>query len=299
MARTGGTCPIRRPPGRCLVFLLWTLLWACHAPRPAGSDAAATAGAAGPELCVMSFNIRYGTAADGVHAWPARRGLVAARIAAQAPDVLAIQEALDFQLEELGDVLDGYTKLGQHRDGGEEGEFSGLYLREDSVERIAWGEFWLSPTPEQVASKGWDAALPRMAVWADIRLRSGGAPLRVYGTHYDHRGAEARRQSSLLILRHAAERPRVVVTGDFNATEDAPPIQLFLAEGWRSAQRVLHPEDTRGTFNGFEDPSGGRRIDHLLYRGLRPVSAGILGGRVGELFPSDHDAVVACFRIDG
>jgi len=254
--------------------------------------------AEGEALTVMSFNIRYGTAADGDHVWPARRDLVAERIASVAPDVLAIQEGLDFQLLELAEVLSGYTKLGQHRDGGTGGEFSGLYVRESTVELLAWGEMWLSPTPELVASRGWDAALPRMAVWADVQSRSGGRALRIYGTHYDHRGAEARLASSHLILSDAFNQPAVVVTGDFNAMEGSAPMQVFFQRGWLSAVRELHPEDTRGTFNGFRDPSGGRRIDHLMYRGVQAVSAQILGGRLGDLFPSDHDAVVARFRVD-
>lgn len=283
---------LRFLPSFALILTLF--LAACHAPRPAG-------GAAGPEaetLTVMSFNIRYGTAADGDHVWPARRDLVAERIASVAPDVLAIQEGLEFQLAELADVLTGYTKLGQHRDGGTGGEFSGLYVRESTVELLGWGEMWLSPTPEIVASRGWDAALPRMAVWADVQSRAGGHAVRIYGTHYDHRGAEARLASSELILSDAYNQPAVVVTGDFNATEESPPMQALFGQGWESAVRKLHPDDPRGTFNGFRDPSGGRRIDHLMYRGLEAVSAEILGGRVGELFPSDHDAVVARFRVN-
>jgi endonuclease/exonuclease/phosphatase family metal-dependent hydrolase len=275
--------------------LILTLVFAaCHAP---GRDAL-DGGAESETLTVMSFNIRYGTAADGDHVWPARRDLVAQRVASVSPDVLAIQEGLDFQLVELADVLAGYIKLGQHRDGGTGGEFSGLYVRESTVDLLGWGEMWLSPRPEAVASRGWDAALPRMAVWADVQSRAGGRVLRVYGTHYDHRGAEARLASSHLILSDALNQPAVVVTGDFNATESSAPMQAFFNQGWQSAVRSLHPADPRGTFNGFRDPTGGRRIDHLMYRGVQPVTAEILGGRLGELFPSDHDAVVARFRVD-
>lgn len=277
-----------------LIAIIWiTSLAACHAPGHGSADAQQ-----GESLTVMSFNIRYGTASDGDHAWPARRALVAERISAISPDVLAIQEGLDFQLEELKETLAGYTKLGQHREGGTRGEFSGLYVRDATVELLGWGELWLSPEPDTVGSKGWDAALPRMAVWADVQSRAGGRALRVYGTHYDHRGASARLESSRLLLRDAANQPAVVITGDFNATEESAPMQAFFAAGWKSAVRVLLPNDTRGTFNGFRDPTGGRRIDHLMYRGLEPSSAQILGGRMGELFPSDHDAVVAEFRVD-
>ena len=122
----------------------------------------------GDELVLMTFNIRYGTAEDGPNGWGNRRSLVAEIIRHESPDVVAIQEGLAFQLEDLEDVLGGYRKLGQHREGGSAGEFSGLYVNEARVTVLRWGEFWLSPTPDSVGSRGWDAALPRMAVWVEL-----------------------------------------------------------------------------------------------------------------------------------
>jgi endonuclease/exonuclease/phosphatase family metal-dependent hydrolase len=268
----------RRTPFSALAVLLL--------PGP-GLASAATAQAPG-ELRLLTFNIRYGAADDGDHVWPNRRDLVAEIIEREAADVLAIQEALDFQLEELAPALEGYRKLGQHRDGGTEGEFSGLYVREDRTRIVDWGEFWLSPTPEVVASRGWDAALHRTAVWVDIRLDGATEVVRVYGTHFDHRGEIARVESARLIAAHAsgAGRPTVVM-GDLNAPDDSEPDRTFADLGYRSAITTLHPGETLGTFNGFEDPlGGGRRIDHILLGpGLRPKSATILDERVGGTLP--------------
>ena len=250
--------------------------------------------AAPDPFVLMTFNIRYGTAEDGPNSWEFRRTPVAAIIAGEAPDILAIQEGLAFQLEELGGVLTGYRKLGQHRDGGLEGEFSGLYVNEDRVRILRWGEFWLSPTPDSVASIGWDAALPRMAVWADVERIGGGGPVRVYGTHFDHRGETARKESARLIARHAAEGPPAVVLGDLNAEEDSEPLGVFFGLGFRSAIRILHPESRAGTFNGFRDPSGGGRIDHILLDSrLTPLEAEIVDDKAGNVWPSDHFPVKA------
>lgn len=246
------------------------------------------------ELVLMTFNIRYGTAEDGPNSWENRRGLVADIIGRHAPDVLAIQEGLAFQLEELGDALDGYRKLGQHRGGGSEGEFSGLYVKEDRVRIQRWGEFWLSPTPDMVGSQGWDAALPRMAVWVEVEGIGGGTPIRVYGTHFDHRGERARLESARLIARHAEDGAPAIIMGDLNADEDSDPLGVFFDLGYGSAFRILHPEVELGTFNGFQDPSGGRRLDHILLDpSLTPRRAEILDGRVGGIWPSDHFAVMA------
>ena len=275
-----------------LVLLLGLCLSSCCTLAPEPEDVPTPA----RELRVMTFNIRYGTAQDGEHSWPARRELVAERIRAAAPDVLALQEALAFQLDELSEVLLGYEKIGQHREGGQGGEFSGLYVREELV-LLASGEFWFSETPEVPGSKSWDSSLPRMTAWVDVAWGAEQRSVRIYGTHYDHRGAEARRRSSELILAHAAGSPRVIVMGDLNAVEAAAPVKSFLDAGYRSAVLELDPEVTRGTFSGFRDELGGnRRIDHVLFHGaLGAEQAHILGGRVGELFPSDHDAVLASF----
>jgi len=246
------------------------------------------------ELVLMTFNIRYGTAEDGPNSWENRRDRVGALIAAEAPDVLAIQEGLAFQLEELAAVLGGYRKLGQHRDGGLAGEFSGLYVREDRLRILQWGEFWLSSTPDSVASVGWDAALPRMVVWVDIVRTAGGTPVRVYGTHFDHRGETARLESARLIARHAEHGPPAIILGDLNAGEDSEPLAVFFNLGYRSAFRARHPSSNVGTFNGFQDPSGGGRIDHILLdRRITPRRADVLDQKVAGGWASDHFPVTA------
>jgi endonuclease/exonuclease/phosphatase family metal-dependent hydrolase len=252
----------------------------------------------------MTFNIRYGSAEDGVHAWPARRQLVAEMIRRAHPDVLAIQEGLAFQLEELAAVLRDYRKLGQHRDGGLGGEFSGLYVRESSVQVLDWGELWLSATPHQIASRGWDAALPRMAVWVDLAipaesaLANPRATLRVYGTHFDHRGVEARLQSARLLVEHARSGPPAIFMGDFNAEFSSPPLQTFVAASYTSAVRACDPFNTLGTFNGFLDADGGRRIDYILCApGILPLTAQIHADCVDGIWPSDHFPVSATVQL--
>jgi endonuclease/exonuclease/phosphatase family metal-dependent hydrolase len=251
-----------------------------------------------PGLRLMTFNIRYGTAEDGPNSWQHRRRLAADLIRREAPDILAIQEALAFQLEDLSEVLDGYRKLGQHRDGNLEGEFSGLYVRDERIDVVEWGELWLSPTPDSIGSVGWDAALPRMAVWADVRPAGEEGAVRVYGTHFDHRGAQARLESARLLLRHSAGGPPPVFLGDFNAPEESEPMTVFLNQGFRSAVLSLHPETKVGTFNGFRDSTGGRRIDHILVDPSLAIDrAEILRASGQAPWPSDHFPVIARLRI--
>ncbi|RMH03798.1 MAG: endonuclease/exonuclease/phosphatase family protein [Planctomycetota bacterium] len=278
-------------------------------PAAVASCAAPPAAAPPPPLRLMSFNLRSGTAADGPDRWELRREAVFTAIADFAPEVLAVQEGVDFQMAELRQRFPRLRQLGQHRRGGTRGEFSGLLVAEDRLEVVAWGEFWLSPTPDEVGSQGWDAALPRMAVWALLRDRRApaaapaAAPFLALGTHFDHRGALARLESARLILRRldeirAARAPAapVVVLGDLNAGEDSPPLAAFRAGGLRDSFRVLHPAaGEAGTFNAFQGRTDGDKIDHILVGpGWRVAAAEILRPRRPDgRCASDHDPVLA------
>jgi hypothetical protein len=62
-------------------------------------------------LTVMSFNIRYGTAKDGDNHWDKRKELCASRVTHFNPDILGLQEALDFQNDFLLKTCPGYTAV--------------------------------------------------------------------------------------------------------------------------------------------------------------------------------------------
>ncbi len=282
---------------RALALLLALSACRAAADSPVDPGPSAEGEATRAELRLMTFNIRYGTARDGAHRWEERRERVAARIRQAAPDVLALQEGLAFQLEELAPVLANYRKVGQHREGGLEGEFSGLFVRE-GLEILDQGEFWFSEQPELAGSRSWDSSLPRMCAWVVVPVGPARMPVRIYGTHYDHRGATARAMSTRMILADSATAGAVVVMGDLNAAEGDAPVAGYLSRGFRSAVLEHDPSVTRGTMNAFRHEDGGAaRIDHVLVRGpLEVVEAAILGGSVDGLFPSDHDAVTATLR---
>ncbi len=277
--------------------------------------AAASRGADGVEapglVRVMSFNIRYGTAKDGPNAWGHRREQVVDVIRSFAPDLLGCQEVLSFQRDELAAALDGYEVVGVGRDDGlEEGEMTPIFFRLDRFERLDSGHFWLSSTPATVGSKGWDAALPRIATWARLRDRDDAAQseVLVLNTHFDHRGAQARLESARLVRRMVGDLGRdgrLVLMGDFNAEENSPPYEALFSDSeqgpcivdtWRA--RGPRPAEREGTFNGF-DPAAvdGPRIDwigcsHDWNVRLAGIDRTVVDGRT----PSDHWPVTAVLR---
>jgi endonuclease/exonuclease/phosphatase family metal-dependent hydrolase len=279
---------------RIVAVILVALTLTCG-PRPEGQP-----------LAVMSFNIRYGTANDGENSWPVRRELVFDVIREHDPDVLGVQEALRFQLDEIGEALAGYGELGVGRDDGREaGEYAAILYKADRFEVSESGTFWFSDDPEAVGSIAWGANLPRICTWARLVEKSSGHAFYVFNVHLDHESQESRERSAELLLERIDARAHadpVIVTGDFNAGEDNPAVRYVLgaAESHRTVElrdsfRTLHPYDADvGTFNGFEGRTEGPKIDAVLVSGGWNVeSAAIVRISRDGRYPSDHYPVVA------
>ena len=257
-------------------------------------------------LRIMSFNLRLDLASDGPNAWPHRRDWVASLIRFHAPDALGVQEALAHMLTELDQRLPGYARVGVGRaDGREGGEFSAILYRTDRLDMLESGTFWLSPTPEVAGSKGWDAAIERVATWARFQDRVTGCTHVHLNTHFDHIGEQARQESARLIRRRLATIAggrAVIVTGDLNADPQSVAYRVFtgdtidgsppLRDGFEVSDAGHYgPTSTWTAFKAIEP---GRRIDYVLVSARIPVlTHGILPDSWDGRFPSDHLPVLA------
>jgi len=277
--------------------LLLALLCAagCVTPEPAASP-----------LAVMSFNIRNGRANDGDNSWTRRRPLVAEVIRSYAPDVLGLQEAFRFQLDQLTADLPGYGEVGEGRGGGVKDEYSAILYRADRLELLDSGTFWLSDTPE-VVSKHWGHYHYRICTWARFRDVTAGGAFYVYNTHFDHQSQVARVKGAELIRRRILARPTrdpVIVTGDLNAGEDNPAVARLRAAGssypLRDTFRVVRPDAREvGTGNGgYTGRRDGAKIDYVFVsQEIETLAAGIDQEPRGGRYPSDHYPVFARLRL--
>jgi endonuclease/exonuclease/phosphatase family metal-dependent hydrolase len=274
--------------------------------------AAEPARAAAPRpVRVMSFNIRYGTAADGVNAWDKRKEFLAETIAAFGPDLLGTQETLAGQRDFLVGKLKGYKVFAAGRDDGKDaGEMAALFYRASRFEKLDGGHFWLSKTPDVAGSKGWDAALPRIATWVKLKDRTAPKlpPVLFLNAHLDHRGRRARIESARLIREKLAalgKGCRLIVTGDFNAGEGSEPYKALFDAVKRERSplvdtfRVAHPKPGKeeGTFSGFKNLQTGVRIDWIACsRDWKVKQAEIDRTAKNGRNPSDHYPVTALLR---
>ena len=296
---------------RLLVSFFASLITAgALAPLPAGAQAT--------NLKVMSFNIRVGSADDGNNSWnhPSggvdRKDLVVTSVKNYNPDILGLQEDLDYQGTYVrNQTNDEYSmfRRGANADGS--GEQVAILYRTERFTKHRQGTFWLSPTPATAGSEFSGAEFPRIVNWLELgdKLNSGYRFV-VMNTHWEHGGAEAKdtvRLNSAALMRKkmteiAPDLP-MIFTGDFNADEGSDPYRRmtsrdefvetpvdesrFLIDTYRNKH---NDSATVGTAPGFDGVGGSGRIDWILHTDLnfQTIASDIDRTSYNGRYPSDH-----------
>jgi endonuclease/exonuclease/phosphatase family metal-dependent hydrolase len=253
-----------------------------------------------PGLAIMTFNLRYASS-NAPNAWPQRRPVMRDCIRQAAPDLFGTQEGLYQQLKDLASDLSEYAWVGTGRDGGSHGEFMAIFYRKDRFEPLEYDHFWLSDTPNVIASTTWGNRNRRMVTWVRFLDRRANQQFFLFNTHLDHEIQVAREKAAELIRERITALKTtlpVVLTGDFNAAAGSNKAYSvltddnFLTDTWTSARERLNEQF--GTFHDYQAPRAGARIDWILTRG--PVSAEkieiVTCSRDGQ-YPSDHFPVIA------
>jgi endonuclease/exonuclease/phosphatase family metal-dependent hydrolase len=264
----------------------------------------AEAGRSPATLRAMTFNLRYDNPGDGENAWPARKLKAASMFRFHSADVVGVQEALVGQMADLRSALPEYRDFGFGRDDGKEkGELSAIFYRADRFELLDGATFWLSPTPEAVGSRGWDAALPRIATWVRLRDRQAAREIVVLNTHFDHRGEAARRESARLLaarLEAIAGDRLAIVLGDFNCDAASEPYGVLTGLGGLQDSARLSETPHHGptfSFQGFDfSTRTGPTIDFVFLRNRGTTCVrlhGTLADHWDGRYPSDHFPVLA------
>jgi endonuclease/exonuclease/phosphatase family metal-dependent hydrolase len=269
-------------------------------------DCVAQAPAESVALRVVTFNLRFASDKKP-NSWAERRPAMRACIAEMAPDVMGTQEGLYPQLKDIAADQPDYEWVGLGRDGGSRGEFMAIFYRKARLEPVEFDHFWLSDTPNVIASTNWGNTNRRMTTWVRFRERASGREFYVFNTHLDHALQSAREKGALLIRQRVQEVATnnlpVLLIGDFNAepgkekTYDLLLEGNFFADTWHTAR--TRRNDDLSTFHNFRGARKGTfRIDWILTRGPWECDANevVVFSRDGQ-FPSDHHPVLARLRL--
>jgi endonuclease/exonuclease/phosphatase family metal-dependent hydrolase len=257
---------------------------------------------------VLTFNLRYVNMQDlGWKMWTRRRDAVAELIKKDAADFIGVQEAFRLQLDDVKARVPGYGELGVGReDGKQKGEYSAILYRDAAWTVMKSGTFWLSGTPEVVASTTWGNKVTRICTWGQFKHRESGRELFVFNAHLDHKSQPSREKAAALILQRISDRGSnapVIVTGDFNAGPENAAVAILqkgppvFTEAWLSLNKNT-PASEAGTFHDFKGKKDGGHIDYIFSSPeITPVEAAILhDGKEGH-FPSDHFPVRATLQL--
>ena len=244
---------------------------------------------------VITYNIRYNNAGDGINAWPNRKYQVTDLLRFHEADIIGLQEALYDQVTDISLQMPGFDQIGVGRDNGKAaGEYSPIFYNSRKYQLKDHGWFWLSETPN-VPSMGWDAACKRICTYALLEDYDKRKSMWVFNTHFDHVGDEARINSAKLILQKIdslnTKNDPVILMGDFNLTPDTKPIaqiETKLTDSKKVTAQV--PYGPEGTFNGFDFNSELKeRIDYIFVKGKIDVKKyGVLTDSNDRRYPSDH-----------
>jgi endonuclease/exonuclease/phosphatase family metal-dependent hydrolase len=265
--------------------------------------AQSSVGTARDPLTVMSFNIRYGTAKDGDNAWPNRRAMVFDVLRDLDADVIGVQEALAFQLDEILAAIPAYATLGVGRDdAAAAGELSAILFKKNRFRVAESGTFWFSDTPSVPGSKTWGNNYTRICTWARLIDRDGRG-FYMYNVHLDHESQPSRERSTQLLRQRIEARAYagdpVIITGDFNVGEKNPALDTLRGPFVDTFRTVRPDEQPAGTFTAFKfGNTAGDKIDYVFVQpGTEVQHAEIVRFSRNERYPSDHFPVVARVRL--
>ena len=241
---------------------------------------------------ILTYNLRYdGNDSDGANHWSNRRGLVIDRLEKEMPDVIGFQEVTPPMNEYMRTHLRYWTLVGCGRGADYQGEHNPVAFRSDKYELIGLDVSWLSETPYVPGSRyEIQSHCPRVITHAILRPIGLGEPFHFYNTHLDHASSEARVQGAeRLIEKMQADQLThpfpLFLTGDFNATPDAPEIELLKTHPFGLTDRS---EGVGTTWHNW-GKSDGERIDYIFTRGFAADGKPILWNEnLNGIYLSDH-----------
>jgi len=267
-----------------------------------------------------------------------RRDAVVACIVEHSPDVVATQEGIEWQLQDIDDrILDNsgapkYARCGKGRGTTScPDETSAIFYLKEHWDAEASGDFMHSSTPYVPGSKYCCASWPMITTWITLQGKGlrGGHRVLVLSTHLEPLNPRVRTKSIEQVLTEADrlrtehDCKQAFLLGDFNCDCGSEPYHRCETAGWVDAVASVDGPYRPGsfTFHAFQGPAFDpkcmyfdRCIDFIWLWPKNPhgtgdgwdISAVIDKRRFGPAgpddvngtFPSDHYPVIADISLE-
>ncbi|KAF4999116.1 hypothetical protein FGRMN_2679 [Fusarium graminum] len=272
------------------------------------------------DVRLITYNIRLAPNKPqrGEEFWNVRRPRLSSQInyetSGRPESLVCMQEATYPQIQDLQQDLGGeWDYYGVGRKGGQRGEFSPIFYRPSVWNIEEKRTYWLSPTPDRVGSRGWDAGFPRIVTVARFQHVSTGNRLVYMCTHFDHKGRTARTNSAKLITgltntwsSHLGDTIPVFLGGDLNSAPQGSAYK-HLASQMNDVKHLVPLASRFGhssyTYTGFTvSPHDDMDLDHIFVKdptGIEFRSYAVLNSLFEDgVFISDHRPVVVDVRLN-
>lgn len=251
----------------------------------------------------MTYNVRIDVEGD-LHEWTKRKKWIAEIIKRYQPDIIGTQEMMPHTFRDLMEYLsEEYDTYGKPISEGNHTEICMIFVKKERLIIKTKNCFMVSETPEEDGSKGWDGEYKRSCSWIEAADRkTDQSVFRVFNTHLDHMGVQARVEGSKLLLKQIEKLNQkknlpYILTGDFNSTPESQLISPLLKTiDSNSYQDLLKTceTDQLATFNRFTGQKEGSPIDYIFAGGgLQIRHSHIIRDTVEGGYPSDHYPVMS------
>ena len=238
-------------------------------------------------ISIMSFNLWCGGVTEE------RTARVLAAIRASDPDILGVQEATPQWMNLLRTGLPGYTSAGFGREGGDKGEYSAIFVKNERFDILAEDTRWLTDTPE-VFSFVEGSLCPRVYTWAKLYDKENDTTLVHINTHLDHGPEEVRMVQAqyLYAFIETLDAP-VTVTGDFNYDERTSEVYKYFTAGKLADSKYLAADVYAApTFHGYHNVDAIIDFCYVSRADYAVSDYRVIDTLIDGEHPSDHNPVV-------
>lgn len=278
------------------------------------------------QLKITTYNVLCSFCGDGhfddnpYDDWNTRLPHLQDQLAVYDADLIGLQEllytspnserAIDDEVAALGGRGPTYASIYYERDPSDfrssmDYPDATILYKTDRFDLIRKGHFWLSPTPDEAFSTGFDpdGQLPRILIWAELQVRDSEQRLIFATTHVDNNRPSQELSAPLIrnrLTQIAGDLP-IILVGDFNSGLEHPAyIDLTqhdthpFADSYHLAQTPTATGDTQL----IEDYYWQRRIDHIFVKPaaqftITDWSIDLRTYADGSRTPSDHRPIHA------
>jgi len=250
-------------------------------------------------LTVLTLNLRFGLADDGPNNWQNRKKGFPAFFDTYPTDFIGFQEANDFQIDFLADLLEDYHYIGKRSPSPSFWQNNIIFYQKSWT--CAYHEhFFLSPTPS-VPSRYHKSLWPRQCTMG--MFKTNQRQVICINTHLDFETSVQVKSARLILnrLAHLPDDTPVILMGDFNAAPFSACYNIFTDKNEEPAVpapcfKDAFSEPFAGTHHGFTGHAHGDHIDWILFRGNIAVKRSqIIQDKFNNIYISDHFPLFAEF----